>query len=61
MADDGEHYRRAVPQAPTDTERLELKREDAGFAFELNQPPIKRSRLGHFGLGMGHVEGPDVG
>lgn len=53
MDDEGDHYRRQVPLARTDTERLELKREDAGFAFELNHPPIKRSRLEHFGLGHG--------
>lgn len=51
MDDDGDHFRRQVPMAPTDAERLELKREDAGFAFELNHPP--RSRLEHFGLGHG--------
>lgn len=35
------HYRRQVPMAPTDEERLELKREDAGFAFELNHLPMR--------------------
>lgn len=40
MDDEGDHYRRQVPMAPTDEERLELKREDAGFAFELNHAPV---------------------
>jgi len=51
--DEDPHYRRQVPMAPTEKERLELKREDAGFAFELNHPPIPRSRLESFGIGHG--------
>jgi hypothetical protein len=51
MPDEGDHYRRQVPMAPTEAERLELKREDSGFAFELNHPPVRRSRLAHFDIG----------
>jgi hypothetical protein len=47
-------YRRDVPQAPTDEERLALKREDAGFAFEVNMPVVPRSRVEHFQKGYGY-------
>jgi hypothetical protein len=51
MDDEGSHYRRQVPLARTESERLELKREDSGFAFELNHPPTPRSRIKHFEIG----------
>lgn len=46
MDDDGEHYRFQDPAAKTEEERLEKKRFESGFAFELNHPPISRAQFG---------------
>jgi hypothetical protein len=56
--DDGVHFRFHDPLAKAEEERLEKKRFESGFAFELNHPPILRSRLDHFGLGHGLYEVP---
>jgi hypothetical protein len=42
---DGDHYRRYVPLARNEEERLAMKREDAGFAFEMNYPPEHRREV----------------
>jgi hypothetical protein len=43
--DEIESYRFQDPLAKTEEERLEKKRFEAGFAFELNHPPARRSAL----------------
>ena len=40
------------PPAMTEEERLGKRRYEAYFAFEMGHPPVKRSRLDHFGMGM---------
>lgn len=40
------------PPSIDERERLEKKRGDAAFAFEMDHPPYKRSRLDHFGQGV---------
>jgi hypothetical protein len=52
---DDPHYRNQEPSAKTEAERLEAKRESAGYAFEMNHPPLPRSRIAHFGMGLGAV------
>jgi len=46
-----------TPDAMTDEERLSHRRFEAGHAFEMNAPPVKRSRLDHFGLGIAEQQG----
>lgn len=48
------------PPAATEQERLTKNRFDAHFAFYLNPPMQKRSRLDHFGMGAvsGQVHQP---
>jgi len=45
FGDDEDHYRFSDPLAKTEEERLEKKRFESGFAFELNHPPAQRSTL----------------
>jgi hypothetical protein len=40
--DNDAHYRPDDPPAKTEMERLQKKRFEAFFAFELNHPPVKR-------------------
>lgn len=39
------------PPAATEEERLTKNRFEAHFAFVVNPPMVKRSRLDHFGMG----------
>lgn len=44
-SDEGAHFRHDEHLAATDEERLQKKRFDSAFAFEMNHPPTKRTEV----------------